>query len=113
MLSGTLYDNCISSASVKHDVDNLSNDDPTFLHLHIDIRLIAFRDRVYTPRVSWVKASDSDLDRYRSALSQRLRAIQLPAVSLLCTDMRCKDASHHCAVGLFAEANYMRVPVSS
>jgi len=55
--------------------------------------------------VSWVKASDSDLDRYRLALSQKLRAIQLPTASLLCTDMCCKDASHHCAVGLFAEAN--------
>jgi len=94
-----MYDDCISSASVKHDVDNLSDHDPIFLHLNIDIRLKAFRDRV-----SWVKASDSDLDRYRSALSQNLRAIQLPTASLLCTDMCCKNASHHCAVGLFAEA---------
>jgi len=70
-----LYDDCISSASVKHDVDNLSDRDPIFLYLNIDIRLIAFRDRVFIPRVSWVKASDSDLDRYRSALSQNLRAI--------------------------------------
>jgi len=39
MLSGLLYDDCISSASVKHDVDNLSDHDPNFLHLNIDIRL--------------------------------------------------------------------------
>jgi len=68
MLSGTLYDDCISSALVKHDVDNLSDHDPIFLHLNIDNRLIAFRDPVFTPRVSWVNASDSDLDRYRLAL---------------------------------------------
>jgi len=46
MLSGTMYGDCISSASVKHDVDNLSDHDPIFLHLNIDIKLIAFRDRV-------------------------------------------------------------------
>jgi len=44
-----------------------------------------------------VKASDSDLDRYRSALSQNLTAIQLTIASLLCTDMCCKDVSDHCA----------------
>jgi len=47
MLSGTLYDDCISSASVKHHDDNLSDHDPIFPHLNIDIRLIAFRDSVY------------------------------------------------------------------
>jgi len=52
MLSGTLYNDCISSASVKHDVDNLSVHDPIFLHLNIDIRLIVFGDRVFAPRVS-------------------------------------------------------------
>jgi len=87
MLSVTMYDDCISSASVKLDVDNLSDHNPIFLHLNIDIRLIAFRDRVFTPHVSCVMASDSDLDRYRSALSQNLRAIQLPIASLLCTDV--------------------------
>jgi len=63
MLSGTFYDDCISSASVKHDVDNLLDHDPIFLHLNIDIRLIAFRDRVFTPRVSWVKASDVNVNK--------------------------------------------------
>jgi hypothetical protein len=89
MLSGRMYDYCISSTSVEHDGDNLSNHDPIFLHLNVDIKLIAlaFRERVFTPLVSWKKASDSDLDRYRSALSRNLRAIQLPTATLLCTDM--------------------------
>ena len=30
ILSGTLFDECVSSASVLHDVDNLSDHDPIF-----------------------------------------------------------------------------------
>lgn len=41
---------------------------------------------------------------YRSALSLNLKKIALPAAALLCTDMNCKEASHHCAIGQYAEA---------
>ena len=38
ILSGTLFDECVSSASVLHDVDNLSDHDPIFLCLNIDLK---------------------------------------------------------------------------
>ena len=33
-----------------------------------------------------------------------MKTVQLPVDALLCTDLCCKDASHHRAVGLYAEA---------
>jgi exonuclease III len=104
ILSGTLYDECISSLSVLHEADNMSDHDPLFMELKIDAKFITQSSRIFTPRVSWVKASDEDVNNYCSALSQSLASIKLPAAALLCTDMCCKDASHHSAIGQYSEA---------
>lgn len=104
IISGTLFDNCIYSASVLHEVDNLSDHDPIFLGLNIDIKHTELRDRIFTPRISWVKASVTELNNYRFLLSQSLKSINLPASTLLCTDMCCKDADHHSAVSQYAVA---------
>jgi len=37
ILSGTLFDESIMNASVLHDVDNLSDNDPDALHLRINV----------------------------------------------------------------------------
>ena len=44
------------------------------------------------------------LTNYSSLLSLTLQAIHLPVEALLCSDLCCKDANHHRAVGLYAEA---------
>lgn len=103
ILSGTLYDEGVLSASVLHEVNNLSDHDPLFLCFKFDVNFIALRNRIFTPRVSWVKASDNDLNNYRSDLSQYLKCIRLLSTPLLCMNMHCKDASHHTAIGQFAE----------
>ena len=95
ILSGTLFVESVSSISVSHDVDNLSDHDPLYLHLNISVKYTALLDRVWTPRVSWVKASANDLVIYRDALSYNLKCIQLPVAALLCSDLCCKDSSHH------------------
>lgn len=41
ILSAALYDECFISATVLHDVDNLSDHDPVLMHLNIDVRHIA------------------------------------------------------------------------
>jgi exonuclease III len=87
ILSGTLFDDCISSASVLHNVNNLSDHDPIFLCLNIDVKHIELRARIFTPRVSWVKASVNDVNNYRATLSRNLKSINLPADALLCTDL--------------------------
>ena len=103
ILSGTLFDECVSSALVLHEVDNLSDHDPVMMHLNIDVSLIAGCHRVFTPRVSWVKASDIDLTNYRAALSSNLLSIHLPTAALLCSDLRCTDTSHRSDINHYAE----------
>ena len=77
---------------------------PVLLELKIDGEFMATRGRVFTPRASWVKASDNDINNYRSTLELDLKLTELPAAALLCTDMRCADADHHGAIGQYAEA---------
>jgi len=104
IISGILFDNCISTVSVLHEIDNLSDHDPIFLDLNIDVKHAELRARIFTPRISWVKASNKELNNYRSKLSQNLSSISLPAPTLLCTDMCCKAADHHNAVSQNAVA---------
>lgn len=94
ILSGALFDECLSDVIVCHDVDNLSDHEPLFIHLKVDVTSIALRDRIFTPRVSWVKASDNNILEYRSALSLNLKLIDLPAAALLCSDMHCTNVNH-------------------
>ena len=65
--------------------------------------LISGCNRVFTPRVSWVKASDIDLNNYRAALSSNLLSIHLPTAALLCSDLRCMDTSHRCDINHYEE----------
>jgi len=73
ILSGTLFDESIMNASVLYDVDNLSDHDPIFLHLRINVMLLALSDQVYTSRRSWTKAGTGELGNYASILSQTLQ----------------------------------------
>ena len=40
--------------------------------------------------VSWSKASDRELNYYKTNLTSRLRQIVLPVNALLCSDVKCK-----------------------
>lgn len=104
ILSGTLFEDCVSDASVLHDIDNLSDHDPVCLSFCINVDLLASRQRVYTPKLSWPKAGLTDLNNYRLILSHNLQAVHPPVGALLCMDTRCRDPTHHVAVGQYAEA---------
>jgi len=104
IVSGTLFDKCVAGVSVLHDVDNLSDHDAIVLRLNIDVHSVALADRVFTPRVSWVKASDNDILNYRVALAQNLKCMHFPACVLLCMDVNCKDPDHHNAICQYAES---------
>jgi len=104
ILSGTLFDACVSDASVLHDVDNISDHDPIFLDLSINVESVALSKRAFAPHVSWVKASDKDLDNYRINLSKNLKNIILPTAALLCTDLCCTNPDHHSAICKYTEA---------
>jgi hypothetical protein len=99
---GTLFEESVIEAYVIYEIDNLS--DLISLCRQIDVHLFARSDRVYIPRLSWAKAGYNDLSNYSSLLSLTLQNIQLPVDVVFCADMCCNDASHHRAVGLYAEA---------
>ena len=86
LLSGTLFAASVMSASVVHDVDNTgtSDHDPLVLNLLLDARYIDLSKRVFTPHVSWAKASDHDLLNYNTSLSNRLSAISITLCMRFC-----------------------------
>ena len=94
LLSGVLYENCVVRAYVLHDVDNLSDHDATFLDLDLDVRYVGLSANVYTPRLSWKKASDSDLFNYKSALSMYLGEMNFQSDVFTCHDTNCKNSYH-------------------
>jgi hypothetical protein len=103
LLSGTLFSNCVDDASVIHSVDNTSDHDPILLKLKLDAKYIGLSKRVFTPRVSWVKASDSDLVNYRANLSCYLSQISIPVTTILCCNPTCQNCDHVNAVSKYAD----------
>ena len=103
LLSGVLYDKCVERAYVVHDVDNLSDHDPILLDIGLDIQYVGLSAKVYTPRPSWRKASQTDLFNYSSALSKELSCLPLDSDVLVCHDMKCNDILHFHAL-----SNYVK-----
>ena len=103
LLSGSLYENSVSNVSVLHEIDNSSDHEPIVLQLSLEVKCIGFCQRIHTPHVSWVKATDSDCSNYRSTLSHLLNCIALPVDTLLCTDLMCRDVSHFNAMNAYAK----------
>ena len=102
LLSEVLFNTSVTSAHVLHEVDNTSDHDPILLRLKLQVDYLGFCDKVYTPCVSWDKASESDLVNYRNELSEKLKCIQLPIDALLCTNFQCSNLNHFQAVSSYA-----------
>jgi len=94
LLSRTLYSKSVDRVTVFHDIDNLSDHEPIVLDLSLNIHCVGFPDRIYTPRVSWVKATDNNLRAYQSTLILHLNSIDVPTDVLLCNDVKCSNLSH-------------------
>jgi exonuclease III len=104
ILSTALHNECLSDVIVLHDIDNLSDHEPIVLQLNIDVTSIALCSRIFAPHMSWVKASESNINDYRCTLSTNLKRIELPVATLLCSDMRCTNAVHLKALNQYAAA---------
>ena len=102
MLSEVLFNTAVNPAHVMHDVDNTSDHEPIVLQLKLQVDFLGFCDKVYTPRVSWAKASESDVAKYRNELSLKLQNTELPTDALLCSDFQCRDVTHFQAISLYA-----------
>jgi hypothetical protein len=69
LLSGTLYSKSVDRVTALHDIENMSDHEPIVLDLNMNIHCVGFQDRIYTPRASWVKATDNNLCDYKATLS--------------------------------------------
>jgi len=69
LLSGALYETCIDSVTVVHDINNMSDHHPIFMHLSLDTEHVGVTNKAHILRPSWVKANVMDLDQYLDALS--------------------------------------------
>lgn len=94
LLSGTLYTESVDSVSVLHDIDNMSDHEPITLQLNLSIHCVGFQGRIFTPRVSWVKATEVNLHDYKVALSNHLNNIDIPSDALSCSDTSCNNLLH-------------------
>ena len=54
--------------------------------------------------MSWAKAGDVHLTRYRNALSSYLRLVKPPTAAITCRCMRCLDGSHLDAIEQYADS---------
>ena len=94
LVSGTIFSRSVVNAYAIHDVDNTSDHDPVVLQLSLEARCLKFTDKMHVSQVSWVKATEADIDNYQVDLGCRLRAIHIPVDALLCKDLRCRHESH-------------------
>ena len=101
LLSGTLFDVCVTSAYVVHDIDNTSDHDPIILRLSLDIKYVSVCNRTSSSRVSWVKASDRDIRNYQYNLASNLQHVTIPSVALLCKDVNCSNSAHRCQLSRY------------
>ena len=83
LLSGVLYEKVVKQVEVLHEIDNTSDHYPLLVQLHLQESFLSSVNKIYTPRVSWAKASQEDVHNYRTALSNMLHNICVPTDTLL------------------------------
>jgi len=53
------------------------------LQLSLNIHWFGFQERIYTPHISWVKATEANLQDYKDALGRHLKRIDIPVDVLI------------------------------
>lgn len=96
LLSPALFNYLMTSATVIHDINNLSDHEPIVLELDlaIDCTTVPSNQGLQQHRVSWVKANDGHIKNYREVLSNRLKSIALPVNALTCQNVGCRHVNH-------------------
>jgi len=81
-------------------VDNTSDHDPIIVSLDLDVNFVGLSQRNITPRVSWARAANSDLEAYSRNLSCLLSDISLPVDAVLCCNLSCNNLEHVSAISM-------------
>jgi hypothetical protein len=94
LLSGIIFESLVECAYAVHDMDNMSDHDPIFVRLFVDIRFAGFNERSYLSRISWPNSTEFHIHDYRYALSRKSQDITLPVDALVCHDLRFSQVAH-------------------
>ena len=81
-----------------HDGDNMSDHSPVMCHIDFNTSSVSNQyhnvsARTFVKRAKWDKASDIDIEQYKSSLSEYLNDIYVPIDSLHCSSHHCSDHS--------------------
>ena len=104
IVSEQIFQESVNKMSVIHDVDNLSDHEPIYLHLKCDISRFNVQDRQFVPNIAWHKAKQDDLLAYSACLREALNGIKLPDVAVSCRNAHCKIKSHLSALKDYMDA---------
>ena len=122
LLSDYLFSSTLISCTVCHDCDNLSDHDPISLKLEIPVCDVKCRDEsTCHKKLSWLKANDRDIERYRQFLTHNLNNIIAPNLSLLCHNYMCTAPDHLASIDKYydniktacLDASYKAIPFTS
>ena len=95
-MSKYLFESCIESVNVCHDVDNYSDYAPLLLRLNnmnwFDYGHVSEKNG--TCKTAWYKATDRHLQEYKRVLCYHLDEVCLPRDLLTCHDVKCCNVNH-------------------
>jgi len=66
------------------------------------MNLISFTNRVYSPHISLVKATEQDCYNYKCVLQENLRRIVLPVDVIFCKNLNCCCLKHKQLINAYA-----------
>jgi hypothetical protein len=95
LLSGLRFNTALSSYSVLHNGENLSDHDPVLLTLGLNRENTNCTDKIHHEELAWYKAADAHLVDNRIILQSNLSRITIPTTALSC-HIPLRDNIAHC-----------------
>ena len=95
----------VADAGVLHHVRNMSDHEPIFAVINVDIEDTTKKDDVYEPprppKPMWKNATEDQKLDYNDVLFRKLITMDVPASVSSCHDVHCNDSNHRTEVDAF------------
>lgn len=91
-----IFNSCVKSVYVSHDIDNLSDHEPLFGVFDFDVvrgqpNCIA---RNFCKKFNWSSATEQQIIDYQNLLTDKLSSVNFPIGTLACSDIQCNNINH-------------------
>ena len=85
----------VKDAGVIHLGDNVSGHSPIYLKLNTgSLPCYQEQERIYSPKQNWKKATDDDKMMFKTAVTESVTNVEIPASVIDCYDVHCTDPMH-------------------